>query len=111
MPDRIEDITHLITSLATSPTSPSLFGYSTNRGSLRICDTRCTALCDKPALGRPFLPEKLILFLAIESLASSEQNAVVILLNCISDLKFFNNSERFIVSRDFMNVKGRLIAL
>ncbi|KAM3183617.1 hypothetical protein ACTXT7_009980 [Hymenolepis weldensis] len=92
MPDRIEDITHLITGLTTSPSSPSLFAYSTNRGSIRICDTRSTALCDKPAL-------------EIDNLAASEQNAVVILLNSISDLKFFNNSDRFIATRDFMSVK------
>nr|CDS16386.1 Protein phosphatase PP2A 55 kDa regulatory [Echinococcus granulosus] len=92
MPDRIEDITHLITGLATSPSSPSLFAYSTNRGSLRICDTRSTALCDKPAL-------------AIDNLPASEQNVIVILLSSIADLKFLNNSDRFIVSRDFMSVK------
>ncbi|VDM34806.1 unnamed protein product [Hydatigera taeniaeformis] len=92
MPDRIEDITHLITSLASSPSSPSLFAYSTNRGSIRVCDTRNTALCDKPAL-------------AIDNLPASEQNVIVILLSSIADLKFLNNSDRFIVSRDFMSVK------
>ncbi|KAM7539914.1 hypothetical protein Aperf_G00000038296 [Anoplocephala perfoliata] len=92
MPDRIEDITHLITGLTTSPSSPSLFAYSTNRGSIRVCDTRSTALCDKPAL-------------EIDNLAASEQNAVIILLNSIADVKFFNNSDRFIATRDFMSVK------
>lgn len=92
MPDRIEDITHLITGLTTSPSSPSLFAYSTNRGSIRVCDTRSTALCDKPAL-------------EIDNLAASEQNAVIILLNSIADLKFFNSNDRFIATRDFMSIK------
>lgn len=44
---------------------------------------------------------------AIDNLPASEQNVIVILLNSIADLKFLNNSDRFIVSRDFMSVKGK----
>ncbi|VDD77995.1 unnamed protein product, partial [Mesocestoides corti] len=92
MPERIEDITHLITGLTASPSSPSLFAYSTNRGSVRVCDTRNTALCDRPAI-------------SIDNLPEAEQNPVLILLNSIADLKFFHNSDRHIVSRDFLSVK------
>ncbi|BHF60051.1 Serine/threonine-protein phosphatase 2A 55 kDa regulatory subunit B beta isoform [Sparganum proliferum] len=76
MPERIEDITHLITSLTTSPRTPSLFAYSTNRGSIPV-----------------------------DNLPSSEQNMVLILLNSIADVKFLNTSDRHLVSRDFMSVK------
>uniref|UniRef100_A0A0X3PTS4 Uncharacterized protein n=1 Tax=Schistocephalus solidus TaxID=70667 RepID=A0A0X3PTS4_SCHSO len=50
MPERIEDITHLITSLTTSPKTPALFAYGTNRGSIRVCDLRAAARCDQPAI-------------------------------------------------------------
>uniref|UniRef100_A0A0X3PCP7 Serine/threonine-protein phosphatase 2A 55 kDa regulatory subunit B n=2 Tax=Schistocephalus solidus TaxID=70667 RepID=A0A0X3PCP7_SCHSO len=92
MPERIEDITHLITSLTTSPKTPALFAYGTNRGSIRVCDLRAAARCDQPAI-------------SVDNLPSTEQNMILILLNSIADVKFLNNSDRHLVSRDFMSVK------
>nr|CAH8857848.1 unnamed protein product [Trichobilharzia regenti] len=92
MLDRLDDRSHLITGISCSNTSPSLFAYGTNRGSIFVCDTRSSSLCDHPSL-------------AFHSLAADESNVLTILTNSISDLKFGKFSDHLVFSRDYMNVK------
>ncbi|CAH8561515.1 unnamed protein product [Heterobilharzia americana] len=92
MLDRLDDRSHLITGINCSNSSPSLFAYGTNRGSIFICDTRSSSLCDHPSL-------------AFHSLAADESNVLTILTSSISDLKFGNFSDHLIFSRDYMSVK------
>ncbi|VEL30661.1 unnamed protein product [Protopolystoma xenopodis] len=92
MPPRMEDISHLITGLVCANRSPSLFAYSTNRGSIRLCDTRSSALCDRPIL-------------TFDSLAADEPSLLTLLINSISSISFGNTSDRFVFARDYLNVK------
>uniref|UniRef100_A0A5K4EEM1 Serine/threonine-protein phosphatase 2A 55 kDa regulatory subunit B n=1 Tax=Schistosoma mansoni TaxID=6183 RepID=A0A5K4EEM1_SCHMA len=50
MLDRLDDRSHLITGISCSNSSPSLFAYGTNRGSIFLCDTRSSSLCDHASL-------------------------------------------------------------
>ncbi|KAH8872621.1 Serine/threonine-protein phosphatase 2A 55 kDa regulatory subunit B delta isoform isoform 3 [Schistosoma japonicum] len=92
MLDRLDDRSHLITGINCSNSSPSLFAYGTNRGSIFLCDTRSRSICDYPSL-------------AFHSLAADESDVLTILTNSISDLKFGQCSDYVIFSRDYMSVK------
>ncbi|KAH8872620.1 Serine/threonine-protein phosphatase 2A 55 kDa regulatory subunit B beta isoform [Schistosoma japonicum] len=94
MLDRLDDRSHLITGINCSNSSPSLFAYGTNRGSIFLCDTRSRSICDYPSL-------------AFHSLAADESDVLTILTNSISDLKFGQCSDYVIFSRDYMSVKSK----
>ncbi|VDP38084.1 unnamed protein product [Schistosoma mattheei] len=92
MLDRLDDRSHLITGISCSNSSPSLFAYGTNRGSIFLCDTRSSSLCDHASL-------------AFHSLAADESDVLTILTNSVSDLKFGQCSDYIIFSRDYLSVK------
>jgi hypothetical protein len=43
----MEELTEVITAAEFSPTSSNLFVYSSSKGTIRLCDMRAAALCDK----------------------------------------------------------------
>lgn len=43
----MEDLTEVITASEFHPHHCNLFVYSSSKGSLRLCDMRASALCDK----------------------------------------------------------------
>ncbi|VDP96374.1 unnamed protein product [Trichobilharzia regenti] len=65
MLDRLDDRSHLITGISCSNTSPSLFAYGTNRGSIFVCDTRSSSLCDHPSLGKCIYIHIMYVFLLV----------------------------------------------
>lgn len=46
-PANMEDLTEVITASEFHPHHCNLFVYSSSKGSLRLCDMRAAALCDK----------------------------------------------------------------
>lgn len=48
-PHNMEDLTEVITSAEFHPLHCHLFGYSSSRGSVKVCDLRAGALCDSAA--------------------------------------------------------------
>lgn len=48
-PTNMEELTEVITASEFHPTSCNLFVYSSSKGTIRLCDMRASALCDKHA--------------------------------------------------------------
>ena len=48
-PANMEELTEVITAAEFHPTECSLFVYSSSKGTVRLCDMRSQALCDKHA--------------------------------------------------------------
>lgn len=46
-PTNMEDLTEVITSAEFHPQQCHTFAYSSSKGSIRLCDMRQAALCDK----------------------------------------------------------------
>ena len=56
-PANMEDLTEVITASEFHPHHCNLFVYSSSKGSLRLCDMRAAALCDKHSKRKcPFHP-------------------------------------------------------
>ncbi|KAL3319052.1 Serine/threonine-protein phosphatase 2A 55 kDa regulatory subunit B beta isoform [Cichlidogyrus casuarinus] len=91
-PANMEDLVEVITAAEFHPTSCSLFVYSSSKGTIRLCDMRERALCDKPValFEEPEDPVNRSFFSEI--------------INSISDLNF-SHSGRYILSRDYLNAK------
>lgn len=51
----MEDLTEVITASEFHPHHCNLFVYSSSKGSLRLCDMRASALCDKHSKRKSFL--------------------------------------------------------
>lgn len=43
----MEELTEVITASEFHPTHCNIFGYSSSKGTIRLCDMRAAALCDK----------------------------------------------------------------
>ncbi len=48
-PTNMEDLTEVITAAEFHPIQCNLFVYSSSKGTVRLCDMRSNALCDKYA--------------------------------------------------------------
>lgn len=48
-PANMEELTEVITAAEFHPTECNLFVYSSSKGTIRLCDMREQALCDKSA--------------------------------------------------------------
>ncbi|KAL3863638.1 hypothetical protein ACJMK2_005387 [Sinanodonta woodiana] len=88
----MEELTEVITAAEFHPTECSLFVYSSSKGTLRLCDMRAQALCDKSAklFEEPEDPTNRSFFSEI--------------ISSISDVKFSHNG-RYMVTRDYLSVK------
>jgi len=91
-PANMEDLTEVITAAEFHPIHCNLFVYSSSKGTVRLCDMRQNALCDKYAklfeeqedpLTRSFFSE---------------------IISSIADVKF-SHSGRYMLTRDYLTVK------
>eukprot|EP00744_Colponema_vietnamica_P001715 GILI01002813.1.p1 GENE.GILI01002813.1~~GILI01002813.1.p1 ORF type:complete len:472 (+),score=75.06 GILI01002813.1:222-1637(+) len=91
-PSNMEELTEVITSSEFHPQHAHMFMYSSSRGTIKLGDLRESSLCDRHAklFEEPEDPSQRTFF--SEIVAS------------ISDVKF-TKCGRYIVSRDYMNVK------
>lgn len=91
-PANMEELTEVITAAEFHPTECNLFVYSSSKGTIRLCDMREQALCDKHAklFEEPEDPTNRSFFSEI--------------ISSISDVKFSHNG-RYMVTRDYLSVK------
>ncbi|XP_030643900.1 protein phosphatase 2, regulatory subunit B, gamma a [Chanos chanos] len=91
-PANMEDLTEVITAAEFHPQHCHLFVYSSSKGTLRLCDMRASALCDKHSKifeepedpgGKSFFSE---------------------IISSVSDVKF-SHSGRYLLTRDYLTVK------
>lgn len=91
-PANMEELTEVITAAEFHPQQCSTFVYSSSKGTIRLCDMRYQALCDKHAkmFEEPEDPTNRSFFSEI--------------ISSISDVKFSHNG-RFMMTRDYLSVK------
>lgn len=69
-----------------------MFAYGTNKGGLKLCDMRISAVTDNTALN--FKTES----------GSGQKNFLTEMISCYSSADFTKNA-KYLVSRDFLTVK------
>lgn len=91
-PQNMEELTEVITAAEFHPVECNLFVYSSSKGTIRLCDMRQAALCDRHAklFEEPEDPTNRSFFSEI--------------ISSISDVKL-SNSGRYMISRDYLSVK------
>ena len=91
-PANMEDLTEVITAAEFHPVDCNTFVYSSSKGTIRLCDMRSAALCDKHSklFEEPEDPTNRSFFSEI--------------ISSISDVKF-SHSGRYLISRDYLSVK------
>lgn len=91
-PANMEELTEVITAAEFHPTECNLFVYSSSKGTIRLCDMRSSALCDRHAkqFEEPDNPTNRSFFSEI--------------ISSISDVKL-SNSGRYLISRDYLSIK------
>ncbi|XP_049777692.1 protein phosphatase PP2A 55 kDa regulatory subunit isoform X1 [Schistocerca cancellata] len=91
-PTNMEELTEVITAAEFHPVECNLFVYSSSKGTIRLCDMRAAALCDRHAkmFEEPEDPTNRSFFSEI--------------ISSISDVKL-SNSGRYMISRDYLTVK------
>lgn len=91
-PANMEELTEVITAAEFHPKECNTFVYSSSKGSIRLCDMREQALCDKHAklFEEPEDPTTRSFFSEI--------------ISSISDVKF-SHSGRYMITRDYLSVK------
>lgn len=91
-PTNMEELTEVITAAEFHPVECNLFVYSSSKGTIRLCDMRAAALCDRHAklFEEPEDPTNRSFFSEI--------------ISSISDVKLSNNG-RYMISRDYLSVK------
>ncbi|XP_076460534.1 serine/threonine-protein phosphatase 2A 55 kDa regulatory subunit B beta isoform-like [Babylonia areolata] len=91
-PANMEELTEVITAAEFHPQQCSTFVYSSSKGTIRLCDMRDQALCDKHAkmFEEPEDPTNRSFFSEI--------------ISSISDVKF-SHSGRHMMTRDYLSVK------
>ncbi|XP_064599976.1 serine/threonine-protein phosphatase 2A 55 kDa regulatory subunit B alpha isoform-like isoform X1 [Liolophura sinensis] len=91
-PANMEELTEVITAAEFHPNECNYFVYSSSKGTIRLCDMRAQALCDRHAklFEEPEDPTTRSFFSEI--------------ISSISDVKF-SNSGRYMISRDYLSVK------
>lgn len=91
-PANMEELTEVITAAEFHPTECNLFVYSSSKGTIRLCDMRSAALCDRHAkqFEEPENPTNRSFFSEI--------------ISSISDVKLSNNG-RYMISRDYLSIK------
>ncbi|NXA32115.1 2ABB phosphatase, partial [Eudromia elegans] len=91
-PANMEELTEVITAAEFHPHQCNAFVYSSSKGTIRLCDMRAAALCDRHAkfFEEPEDPSNRSFFSEI--------------ISSISDVKF-SHSGRYIMTRDYLTVK------
>ncbi|XP_028259319.1 protein phosphatase 2, regulatory subunit B, gamma a [Parambassis ranga] len=91
-PANMEDLTEVITAAEFHPQHCHLFVYSSSKGTLRLCDMRSSALCDRHTK----------LFEEPEDPGSRSFFSEII--SSVSDVKF-SHSGRYLLTRDYLTAK------
>ncbi|KAG3278072.1 PPP2R2D [Ictidomys tridecemlineatus] len=89
----MEELTEVITAAEFHPHQCNVFMYSSSKGTIRLCDMRSSALCDRHSLS--FLKS---LKISVSRSFFSE------IISSISDVKF-SHSGRYMMTRDYLSVK------
>lgn len=93
-PANMEELTEVITAAEFHPTECNLFVYSSSKGTIRLCDMRSSALCDRHAR----------LFEEPEDADVTNKSFFREIISSISDVKL-SNSGRYMISRDYLSIK------
>ncbi|VDM30973.1 unnamed protein product [Hydatigera taeniaeformis] len=91
-PENMEELNEVITCSRFHPELCYMFGYSTSRGVVRLCDMRARALCDNH-----------VLVLDDPSL-SQNRGFFCDIISSLSDFRF-DHSGNYILARDYLNLK------
>nr|XP_019583832.1 PREDICTED: serine/threonine-protein phosphatase 2A 55 kDa regulatory subunit B delta isoform isoform X3 [Rhinolophus sinicus] len=91
-PANMEELTEVITAAEFHPHQCNVFVYSSSKGTIRLCDMRASALCDRHSkfFEEPEDPSSRSFFSEI--------------ISSISDVKF-SHSGRYMMTRDYLSVK------
>uniref|UniRef100_A0A4W5QP33 Serine/threonine-protein phosphatase 2A 55 kDa regulatory subunit B n=1 Tax=Hucho hucho TaxID=62062 RepID=A0A4W5QP33_9TELE len=91
-PANMEELTEVITAAECHPNQCNVFVYSSSKGTIRLCDMRTAALCDRHTkfFEEPEDPSSRSFFSEI--------------ISSISDVKF-SHSGRYMMTRDYLSVK------
>lgn len=112
----MEDLTEVITAAEFHPHHCHLFVYSSSKGTLRLCDMRASALCDKhtkrehAAEIRKSLTDvsilKNVLFPSVFEEPEDPGNRSFFseIISSVSDVKFSHNG-RYLLTRDYLTAK------
>ena len=95
-PPNMEELTEVITAAAFHPAHCHTFMYSSSRGTIRLGDLRAAALCDRHS--KAFEVEE----------DPAQKSFFSEIVSSISDVKFSADG-RFIVARDYMTIKVRVL--
>uniref|UniRef100_A0A8K9V026 Serine/threonine-protein phosphatase 2A 55 kDa regulatory subunit B n=1 Tax=Oncorhynchus mykiss TaxID=8022 RepID=A0A8K9V026_ONCMY len=91
-PVNMEDLTEVITAAEFHPHHCNLLVYSSSKGTLRLCDMREAALCDKHSK------------LFEEPEDPSNRSFFSEIISSVSDVKF-SHSGRYLLTRDYLTAK------
>uniref|UniRef100_A0A8B9KTU2 Serine/threonine-protein phosphatase 2A 55 kDa regulatory subunit B n=1 Tax=Astyanax mexicanus TaxID=7994 RepID=A0A8B9KTU2_ASTMX len=91
-PANMEELTEVITAAEFHPHQCNTFVYSSSKGTIRMCDMRASALCDKHSK------------LFEEPEDPSNRSFFSEIISSISDVKF-SHSGRYMMTRDYLSVK------
>lgn len=91
-PTNMEDLTEVITAAEFHPQHCNVFVYSSSKGTVRLCDMRDNALCDRYSK------------LYEEPEDPSNRSFFSELISSIADVKFSHNG-RYMLTRDYLSVK------
>nr|XP_023415596.1 serine/threonine-protein phosphatase 2A 55 kDa regulatory subunit B delta isoform isoform X3 [Loxodonta africana] len=91
-PANMEELTEVITAAGFHPHQCNVFVYSSSKGTIRLCDMRSSALCDRHSkfFEEPEDPSSRSFFSEI--------------ISSISDVNF-SHSGRYMMTRDYLSVK------
>lgn len=91
-PANMEDLTEVLTCTEFHPRHCSLFAFSSSKGGIRLADMRSAALCERGAK------------LFEEPADAGSKSFFSEIISSISNIKFSRDG-RYILSRDYMNLK------
>ncbi|ORX87268.1 protein phosphatase 2A regulatory subunit PR55 [Basidiobolus meristosporus CBS 931.73] len=91
-PANMEELTEVITASEFHPSHCNMLMYSSSKGTIKLCDMREAALCDRYA--KMFEEEE----------DPSSRSFFSEIISSISDVKFSNDG-RYIISRDYLTLK------
>lgn len=106
---RREELTEVITSAEFHPNQCSMMMYSSSKGTIKLCDLRDSALCDKQAkkFEEEVHQQHLLSAAPLTSIVQEDpatKSFFSEIISSISDIKFSADG-RFIISRDYMTIK------
>ncbi|KAL0715370.1 hypothetical protein Bca4012_064692 [Brassica carinata] len=91
-PEKMEDLSEVITSAEFHPTHCNMLAYSSSKGSIRLIDLRQSALCDSHSK------------LFEDREAAGPKSFFTEIIASVSDIKFAKEG-RYLLSRDYMTLK------